>query len=150
MNSVLRSLGLIERTIHCRSEDIANCGGEMARQLRGRYGPISVGVVGYQPGLVAGLAEHFGPGRVRVTDLLAENLGRRAHEVEIWDGLTRTEELIRASELVLATGSTVANNTTDPLFAVAARHGVPVILYGVTAAAVCHLCDLPRLCLLAA
>ena len=150
MNAALRSLGLIDRTVHCHSQDIASCGEQMARQLRARYGPISVGVVGYQPGLVAGLAEHFGPDRVHVADLLAENVGRRVHEVEIWDGLTRTEHLLRASRLVLATGSIVANNTVDDLFDAAARHDVPVILYGVTAAAVCHLCEIPRLCLLAA
>jgi hypothetical protein len=150
MNAALRSLGLIDRTVHCRSEDITRCGDRMARELRRQYGPITVGVVGYQPGLVAGLAKHFGPDNVRVTDLLAENIGRRVHGTEIWDGVMSTGDLVRTGQLVLATGSTVANNTIDDLLAVAARHGVPVILYGVTAAAVCHLCSIPRLCLLAA
>lgn len=150
MNAALRSLGLIDRTVHCRSEDIARCGDQMARALRRQYGPITVGVVGYQPGLVTGLAKHFGPDSVRVTDLLAENVGRRVHGTEIWDGVMRTDDLVKTAQLVLATGSTVANNTIDDLLQLAARHGVPVILYGVTAAAVCHLCAIPRLCLLAA
>ena len=150
MNAVLRSLGLVDRTIHCHSEDITRCGDRMARELRRQHGPIRVGVVGYQPGLVAGLAKHFGPGNVRATDLLEENIGRRVDGVEIGDGLADAEDLIRGSDLVLATGSTVANSTVDDLLAVAARQEVPVILYGVTAAAVCHLCGIPRLCLLAA
>ena len=149
MNAVLRSLGLIDQTVHCRSEDIGRCGEEMARQLRAQYGPISVGVVGYQPGLVAGLAKHFGPENVRATDLLEENLNRRVEGIEIWDGLTRTDDLVRESDLVLATGSTVANGTADDVLQLARQHGVPLIFFGVTSAAVCHLCNLPRLCLLA-
>jgi len=150
MNAVLRSLDLVDRTIHCHSEDIERCGNRMAADLRREYGPISVGIVGYQPGLVAGLAKHFGPANVRVVDLLEENIGRRVGGVEIWDGLTRAEDLVRESDLVLATGSTVANGTVDGLLHLARKHDTPLLLYGVTAAAVCHLCRLPRRCLLAA
>jgi hypothetical protein len=150
MNAVLRSLGLVDRTIHCRSEDIARCGEQMAADLRTEHGPIRVSVVGYQPGLVAGLVKHFGPGNLRVTDLLEENIGRRVGGVDIWDGLTHTESLVRESDLVLATGSTVANGTVDDLLRLTRKHSVPLVLYGVTAAAVCHLCGIRRLCLLAA
>ncbi|UCC69270.1 MAG: hypothetical protein JSV79_04975 [Armatimonadota bacterium] len=150
MNAVLRSLGLVDRTIHCHSEDIARCGEQMAADLRRERGPIHVGVVGYQPGLLAGLAEHFGSGNVRFVDLLQENIGRRVGGVEIWDGLTRAEDLVRESDLVLATGSTVANGTADGLLRLARKHDTPLLLYGVTAAAVCYLCGIKRLCLLAA
>lgn len=147
MNAVLRSLGLIWRTVHCRSEDIARCGGEVARDVSRKYGPSTVGVVGYQPGLVAGLAKHFGPGSIRVIDLLEDNVGRRVGGIEIWDGLTRAEDLIRESDVVLATGSVVANGTVDGLRRLASTHETPLVLYGVTAAAVCHLCDIERICL---
>jgi len=150
MNAVLRALDLIERTVHCHSEDIERCGDRMAADLRREYGPIRVGVVGYQPGLVAGLAKHFGPANVRVADLLEENIGRRVGGVEIWDGLTRAKDLIRESDLVLATGSTVANGTVDDLLQLARKYDTPLLLYGVTSAAVCYLCGLPRRCLLAA
>jgi hypothetical protein len=150
MNAVLRSLGEIDRTIHCRDEDIGRCGEEMARKLRQQYGPISVGVIGYQPGLVAGLAQHFGPDSVHVTDLLQENMGRRVHDIEIWDGMARTHDLAETSQLILATGSTAANGTLDGILQLAEEARVPLILYGVTGAAVCHLCGLRRLCFLAA
>jgi len=150
MNAVLRSLDLVDRTIHCHSEDIARCGEQMAAGLRREYGAIRVGVVGYQPGLVAGLAKHFGPENVRVADLLEENIGRRVGGVEIWDGLTRAKDLIRESDLVLATGSTVANGTVDDLLQLARKYDTLLLLYGVTSAAVCHLCRIPRRCLLAA
>jgi uncharacterized protein (DUF4213/DUF364 family) len=149
MNAVLRSLGLVECTVHCLSQDITRCGKQIAVDLRHEFGPIPVGVVGYQPGLVAGLVEEFGPDLVRVTDLLEENLGRRVHGLEIWDGLTCTEDLVRSSRLVLATGSTAANNTLDSLLSLTQEAGVPLLLFGVTAAAVCYLCGLRRICLLA-
>jgi len=149
MNAVLRSLGLVQCTVHCLSQDITRCGKQIAVDLHHEFGPIPVGVIGYQPGLVAGLVEEFSPDRVRVTDLLEENLARRAHGVEIWDGLTRTEDLVRVSRLILATGSTAANNTLDDILALTEEAGVPLILFGVTAAAVCYLCGLRRICLLA-
>jgi hypothetical protein len=150
MNAVLRSLGEVERTVHCRNEDIERCGEEMARELGQEYGPICVGVIGYQPGLVAGLAQHFDPDSVHVTDLLQENIGRSVHGVEIWDGMTRTGDLVETSQLVLATGSTAANGTLDGIVHLTETSRVPLILYGVTGAAVCHLCGLRRGCLLAA
>jgi uncharacterized protein (DUF4213/DUF364 family) len=150
MNAVLRSLGEIDRTIHCRNEGIERCGEAIARELRQQQGPISVGVIGYQPGLVVGLAQHFGPDNVHVTDLLWENIGRRAHGIEIWDGMTRTGDLATMSQLVLATGSTAANGTLDGILRLAEESHTPLVLYGVTGAAVCHLCRLRRVCLLAA
>jgi uncharacterized protein (DUF4213/DUF364 family) len=150
MNAVLRSLGEIDRTIHCRNEDIERCGEEMARKLRQEYGPISVGVIGYQPGLVVGLAQHFSPGNVHVTDMLQENIGRCVHGIEIWDGMTRTDDLAKTSQLILATGSTAANGTLDGILGLAEESRIPLVLYGVTGAAVCHLCGLRRACLLAA
>ena len=121
----------------------------MAAQLRREFGAIAVGQVGYQPGLLAGLVRHFGSDRLRVTDLAHENVGREVEGVCIWDGDTRTEELVRSSGLVLATGSVAANGTLDDILRLARASGVPFILYGVTAAAVCHLCDIRRLCLAA-
>lgn len=147
MNAVLRFLGVVDKTVHCHSEDIARCGAEMAACLRQEFDLIPVGLVGYQPGLAAGLVEQFGPENVRITDLLEGNLGRAVGGVEIWDGAARTEELVRRSRLVLATGSTAANGTLDQLQELSATMGASLIVYGVTAAAACHLCSIRRLCL---
>jgi uncharacterized protein (DUF4213/DUF364 family) len=147
MNAVLRFLGEVGRTVHCKSEDIEDCGREMAEELHAEFGDASVGVVGYQPGLVAGLVSQFGPARVHVTDLAAENVGQVKQGVEMWDGATRTGDLVAASDLVLATGSTAANGTYDEIARLASKQGVPLILFGVTAAAVCHLCGIRRMCL---
>lgn len=147
MNAVLRALGLVDRTVHCRNDDISRCGQEMAAQLAEEHGEITVGVVGYQPGLVAGLVAQFGAARVGVTDLAVENVGRVVEGVRICDGRTHADELVALSDLVLATGSTAANGTLDHLHGLCQQSGIPLILYGVTAAGLCHLCRLPRICL---
>ena len=147
MNAVLRESGLIVGTVHCRDEDIARCGEEMASLLREEFGPVRVGLVGYQPGLLRGLANNFGPEQVRVTDLLESNIGRVVEGVEIWDGSTRTERLVQNSDVLLVTGSTAANGTLDAILASASERGVPLIVFGVTGAAIAYYCGLRRLCL---
>ena len=147
MNAVLRESGLIAGTVHCRNEDIARCGEEMADMLRQEFGPARVGLVGYQPGLLRGLVDHFGADCVRVTDLSRSNIGRVVEGVEIWDGDSRTQEVVERSDVLLVTGSTAANGTLDEILASAGGRRVHVIIFGVTGAAIAHLCGLRRLCL---
>jgi hypothetical protein len=147
MNAVLRESGLVAGTVHCRNGDIALCGQEMASLLREEFGTARVGLVGYQPGLVAGLVSRFGAENVAVTDLLESNIGRVVDGVEIWDGAVRTLELVDKSDLLLVTGSAAANGTLDDLVASAEGRGIPLIVFGVTGAAIARLCGLRRLCL---
>ena len=146
MNAVLRESGLIAGTVHCRNEDIARCGEDMAGLLREEFGPVRVGLIGYQPGLLRGFVGRFGADRVCVTDLLESNIGRVVEGVEIRDGSNRTEELLRSSDLLLVTGSTAANGALDGILASAGERGRSLILFGVTGAAIAYLCGLRRLC----
>ena len=118
----------------------------MAALLRREHGPVSVGMVGYQPGLLRGLVRSFGAANVVVTDLDPDNLGRVIDGVEVWNGDTHACDLVERSDLLLATGSTAANGTLDQLVALARARGKPLVLFGVTAAAIAHLCGLQRLC----
>jgi hypothetical protein len=145
MNAVLRETGLVAGTVHCRNADIVRCGEEVAQALSAEFGAVRVGLVGYQPGLLRGLAGRFGPEHIRVTDLVQSNIGRIVEGVEIWDP-NRTDELVSKSDVLLVTGSTAANGTLDGLCSAAREQGVPVILFGVTAAAIAHLCLLRRIC----
>ena len=119
MNAVLRESGLVSGTVHCHNEDIARCGEEMAEMLRRECGSARVGLVGYQPGLLRGLAKHFGADHVSATDLEESNIGRIAEGVEIWDGDSHTEQLVQNSDVLLVTGSTAANGTLDGILAAA-------------------------------
>ena len=74
-------------------------------------------------------------------------MGKSKYGVEIWDGRTRTEDLAKTSDVVLLTGTTLVNGTFDALWEEIQRHGKEYLVYGVTAAGVCALMGLNRICL---
>lgn len=47
MNAVLRYLGLIDRTVHCRNEDPELCSLELIQYIKQRFGHPRVALVGY-------------------------------------------------------------------------------------------------------
>lgn len=145
LNAVLRHLGMADGTVHCRDDDPERCGAEIAAHAR-RAGARAVGLVGLNPAIAEALAKEFGSESVRITDLNPDNIGARKFGIKVLDGRTGAEEMIRASDLVIVTGTTLVNGTFDGLWAIAQREGKPAILYGITAAGVCRLMEIPRIC----
>jgi hypothetical protein len=137
---------MIAGTVHCRDEDPERCAGEIAATLRGRYGQITVGLIGLNPAIAEALSAIFGAANVRITDLNPECIGRTRGGVEVWDGATRTAELIDAVDVVLITGTTLANDTFDPILDRVLARQCHYLVFGVTAAGVCELAGLPRVC----
>lgn len=146
MNAVLRYLGMVDATLHCRDEEPEACGRETATLIAGMPGVRSVGLVGLNPAIAQRLVDVFGSQGVRITDLNPDNIGSVKFDVEIWDGETRTEELIRMSDLVLVTGTTMVNGSFDDIEQLARRYARTLIVFGVTAAGVGTLCGLTRVC----
>ena len=66
--------------------------------------------------------------------------------MEIWDGNKRTEDLIEASDIVIFTGTTLVNNTFGQIWDLIQTHGKNYLIYGVTAAGVCKLLGIERIC----
>jgi len=85
---------------------------------------------------------------VRCTDLNPDNIGSEKYGVEIWNGRKDTGRLIEKSDIVLATASTVNNNTFDEIYKKAQRLGKRLIVFGVTGAGAAALLGLERLCFL--
>lgn len=146
MNAVLRYLGMIDATLHCRDEEPEACGREMAAIVHDMPGVRSVGLIGFNPAIAQNLVAVFGPQGVRITDLNPDNIVSVKFDVEIWDGRTRTEELVRTSDVVLATGTTMVNGTFDQIERLAREYGRILVVYGVTASGVGALCGLTRIC----
>jgi hypothetical protein len=144
MNAVMRLLGRVGATVHCRDDEPEDCAGEIARGLQARYGSVTVGLIGLNPAIAEGLVRVFGAEGVLMTDLAADNIGRRRFGVEIWDGAKRTGALIEASDVILATGTTLVNDTFDTIRAQCGAK--PLVLFGVTGAAVCEVMGIERLC----
>ena len=147
LNAVTAHLGLVWGTRHCRDEEPEECASEMARDLMAEWGYIKVGLIGLQPAILDNLARTFGPDSVTCTDLNPDNVGSVKYGVEIRDGATETENLIDWSDLVLATGSTIVNNTFDAIRERIDALGKHLILFGVTGAGASALCGLEILCL---
>ncbi len=146
LNAVLRHLGMVRATVHCKDDDPETCALEIAGVLSARQGEARVGLIGLNPAIAERLVESFGPARVRISDLNPEDVGTRRFGVEVWDGRNRTEDLIDASDVVLVTGTTLVNGTFDPILRQARGRGKDLLLYGVTAAGVSELLGLARIC----
>ncbi len=146
LNALLRHLGRVDGTVHCRDDDPERCGEEIARTLRRRWGEPRVGLIGFNPAIAEALVRAVGAGHVFFTDLDPDCIGEREFGVEVWDGVTRADELIDAADVVLLTGSTLVNATFDPLWDRINERGKVGLVFGVTAAGVCELLGLERIC----
>jgi uncharacterized protein (DUF4213/DUF364 family) len=146
LNAVLARLGMITGTTHCKDEDPEQCAREIARILSDKHGDVTVGLIGLNPAIAERLVEAFGPTRVHITDLYSGNIGKVRFGAEVWDGDTRTEDLVEASQVVVFTGTTLLNGTFDGIWEAIQTRGRDYLVYGVTAAGVCHLAGINRIC----
>jgi hypothetical protein len=147
LNAVVSYLGIVRGTRHCRDDEPERCGAEIARSLFKEYGRVRVGLVGYQPAILANLAQAFGAENVRCSDLSPKNIGSSKSGITVWDGKTETARLIDWCELLLVTSSATVNDTFDDIYetAVAAQEK-PLLLFGVTGAGLAALLGLRRIC----
>lgn len=138
MNAVLRSLGLIDKTVHCRGREAGICGTMLARKLLAKYGQTArILHIGYQPSHVEALARVFHD-NVMVTDLSNELVWRRRHGRLVVDGVLDRYFLSQV-DIVLLTASSIANNTAWEILDQAVLQGKKVIVYGISSAAAIYL-----------
>jgi len=144
LNALARSSGLVENTVHCRDEEPETCAERISQYIHDQHGECRVGIVGYQPAILDHCARRFSPERVKVTDLNLDNIGQVRYGVRVWDGMTENTRLFEESDVLLITGSVMANGTGDNLLQLIGDK--PFYLFGTTAAALAWLNDWPRLC----
>jgi hypothetical protein len=137
LNAVLRYLGMITKTIHCRENEPKLCSRELANYIEKNYGDVRVAMVGLQPRMVEALSQRF---EVRVTDLDKANIGTEKYGTVI-GGPDMTGENLDWCDVALVTGTTVVNDTIDQ-FIIAK----PAIFYGVTVSGVARLLGLNQFC----
>ena len=130
LNAVLRYLNYISRTIHCQDKEPAECAVHLVDYIKERFGNPCIAFIGMQPAMVEALAAHF---KIRVVDLDPDNVGQKRCGVLIEDA-AHTKEILSWADLILATGTTVVNDTLTPLLM-----EKPIIFYGVTIAGVAYL-----------
>jgi hypothetical protein len=146
LNAVMAHLGMVTGVRHCHDEEPEKCAAEMAQYLRERFGRVKIGLAGFQPAILENLVKVFGTENIRCTDLNPRNIGSQKYGAEIWDGRTDTERLISWCDILLATSSTIVNNTFDSIKAEADTKDKRLIIFGVTGAGVSALLGFERLC----
>ena len=141
-NATYRYLGLIDNTVHCKDEGPEICGERIADYLASMATPeTKLLMIGFQPSIAQNLSKRFR--NFRVTDMDPENVGRVKRGVKI-ESHEVNREAIAWSDVVIATGSTIVNNTIDEIIELC--KGKPLIFYGVTIASAAYEFGLKRLC----
>jgi len=138
LNAILRYLGYISGTIHCKDKQPEECASHLLDYIRERFSKKpKIAFIGMQPAMVEILAEHF---KIRVIDLDPDNIGEKKFGVLVEDS-SQIKEVLSWADLVFATGTTVVNNTINQLF-----RGKPIVFYGVTIAGIAFLKGYERYC----
>jgi len=137
LNAVLRHLNYISKTVHCRDKEPGECATHLVDYIKKRFGNPRIAFIGMQPAMVEALAAQF---KIRVVDLDPDNVGQKRCGVLIED-VVYTKEILFWADLILATGTTVVNDTLTPLLI-----EKPIIFYGVTIAGVAYLKGYEQYC----
>ncbi|MBU4421793.1 hypothetical protein KKB41_02420 [Patescibacteria group bacterium] len=138
LNAVLRELNLIEKTRHCKNEDLIICSKDVCEFIRKNFGKPKIFLCGLQPRLAEKLSSEF---EINITDMDAENIGKKINKKRV-KSEKATDSCIAWCDMIFATGSTFVNNTAPQLI----KSGKPIVFFGVTAAAPTYLLNLPRFC----
>jgi hypothetical protein len=137
LNAVMRYLGLITKTVHCKNNQPRECSQELVSFIEKNYGQPKVAMVGFQPRMVEALAQRF---KLRVTDMDKDNIGKEKFGVKI-DDPSHSEEHLNWCDIALVTGTTIVNDTIDQF-----RISKPVIFYGITISGTAKLLGLDHFC----
>jgi hypothetical protein len=137
LNAVMRSLDRAGGTIHCKDTGPAECASRIAAHIREKHGSPKIGMAGYQPAMIKALSGEF---EMRVLDLDPDNIGQVRHGVRI-EGGEATADVLAWADLLLVTGTTLANGTID-LFLT----GKPILFYGTTIAGAADIMCWRRYC----
>jgi hypothetical protein len=137
LNAVMRYLGLVEKTIHCRDEDPEKCAAKLPEYVYKHFGEPKIAFIGFQPAMINSLSNLF---ELKVVDLDEDNIGKIKYGVLI-HGPEKTEEILSWADIIIATGSTSVNATITKFI-----KQKPVIFYGVTIAGIAKIFGYERYC----
>jgi hypothetical protein len=137
LNAVMRHLGLIAQTVHCKDNQPRECSYELVKHIESNYGQPRIAMVGFQPRMVEALSKRF---ELKVTDMDQDNIGEEKFGVRIYDP-GHTEENLNWCDIAVVTGTTIVNSTI-----VRFRISKPVVFYGISISGAAKLLGLSHFC----
>ena len=137
LNALMRYLGLVDKTMHCKDNEPRECGFKLVEYIVAKYGNPKIAVAGFQPRMVESLAKSF---KVKVTDMDYANINAEKFGVII-QSPQKTKEHLDWCDIVLVTGSTIVNDTITNFLI-----DKPVIFYGVTISGAAKVLGLEDFC----
>jgi len=137
LNAVLRHLGILDGTVHCKDRAPQECSKILVEKIRSEFGNPKVLLVGFQPRMAEALAQEFA---LRITDLDEANIGTKKFGVII-QSPQEAQQNIEWCDLMVVTGSTAVNNTMQEFIG-----KKPVLFYGVTVAGPAYLLGSNHFC----
>ncbi|MFV0420892.1 Rossmann-like domain-containing protein [Oleidesulfovibrio sp.] len=141
MNAVMRWQQRTSNTIHCKDCGPQECAAELPEFIRRNYGTPRITLIGMQPAMASAVTTAQLP--LRIVDLDPDNIGQIRYSVQI-EGAETAAEALEWAELLLITGTTLANDTIGELAEQADRK--PVLFYGTTIAGAASLMGWQRYC----
>ena len=123
LNAVMRYLGYISNTIHCKDKEPGICADQLPEYIKKLYGEPKIAFVGFQPAMVDKLSRHF---LSRVVELDEDNIGKEKFGIII-EAPEKTDGILSWGDIIMLTGSTSVNGTVKTLLG-----KKPVIFYRVT------------------
>lgn len=139
LNAVLKYLGLIDGTIHCKDEEPEKCSLRIKEYIKEKYGEVKIALVGLQPAMLDHLKNDF---EIRVLDLNEKILGKKKYGILIEHGIENMEDVLEWADLYLVTGSTITNGSVYNYL----DRGKPVLFFGTTIAGPAYLNNYERVC----
>jgi hypothetical protein len=137
LNAVMRYLGLVDKTMHCKDNEPRECSSKLVEYIKNKYGHPKIAMVGLQPRMVESLAKSF---EIKVTDMDYANINSEKFGVVI-QSPEKTKEYLDWCDLIVVTGSTIVNETINDFLT-----GKLVIFYGVTIAGAAKVLGLEDFC----
>jgi len=77
LNAVIRYLGLLKDTVHCKNDEPRECAENAVDFVKREFGNPKVFLIGYQPRFAEIFLKHF---RLRIVDLDDEMIGKKVKE----------------------------------------------------------------------
>lgn len=135
-NAALRKMGLIKKSCHCKDDDPVTCATYLKDTLL-TFSPKRIGMIGHQPRLLEEVFRNF---EFRICDRDPEKIDTIKSGVKVEDS-GAYKEIVKWADLILATGTTLVNDTIDNFTGY-----VPIIFYGITISGAAKLLNLNHFC----